>query len=324
MITTFVSVLLLLVFDFQTNYPLILVIPQPWFKRLKSQVSRAGSAFKSYRLCRVPKLYWFIIIFYGGFLIRLMFLFSSIYEHRALVTMIVTNILLYGLADTLAQTLSSIAEFKPDTSAYNIKFLLEKSVLSESDSVQLRFDDSDDEEEEADALLELGLADDFTFASTNGGASQPNPLSRKDSLSSNVSKYTSGYNFRRLSLFMMWGLIQTFMQFSWYAILNDVYSEDNLFLSALKRVLSDQLCYSPLSLGLFFVYTTVVMEGGDLDAVKAKLRARYLQTLVVNYAVWPLTQFINFLLLPTALQVPFASTVGVFWNAYLSLKNAKG
>lgn len=79
-----------------------------------------------------------------------------------------------------------------------------------------------------------------------------------------------------------------------------------------------------LALAAFFTYMTIVIDGGDWAAVKQRLRTRYLQTLVVNYAVWPTAQFINFLLLPSSLQVPFASTIGVFWNAYLSLKNAGG
>lgn len=253
-----------------------------------------------------------------------MLLFSTLYAKRALTTMVVSNILLYGLADTLAQTLTSVAEFKPDTSIFHVKLLFEKALqYNDARRVQLGVEDSDDESEGPDALLELGLVDDFSFAS-NATGPRDQHRTRHNSLSSYLSQEQTGYDFRRLSLFMVWGVIQAFLQFCWYSILNDVYSEDNLFLSALKRVLSDQLCYSPLSLAAFFVYTTVVIDRGDLDAVRAKLRSKYLPTLVINYAIWPIAQFINFLLLPRALQVPFASTIGVFWNAYLSLKNAKG
>lgn len=231
-------------------------------------------------------------------------------------TMIVSNILLYGLADTLAQTLSAILAFTPDQS-HGVRFVWERAVQS----VSLGESASDDEEDE-EGLVELGLADDDFNFGQGDGASQARRMLRTSS--STVQDYKS-YDFRRLSLFMVWGVVQAFLQYGWYAILNDVYSEDNLFLSALKRVLSDQLCYSPLckstlhfttqqssniilALAAFFVYTTIVIDRGDLDSVNAKLRAKYLPTLVVNYAVWPLTQFINFLLLPRALQVPFAST----------------
>jgi protein Mpv17 len=67
---------------------------------------------------------------------------------------------------------------------------------------------------------------------------------------------------------------------------------------------------------------TIVMERGDRDAVGEMLKTRYIQTLAVNYLVWPASQFVNFLIIPSPLQIPFSSTVGVFWNAYLSLKNA--
>lgn len=250
-----------------------------------------------------------------------MFIYSTLYAQQALLTMVVTNILLFGLADTLAQTLTSLMEFSPDTSLFNIKWVFEKAI-PKGGIIQVGSYDSDDEGEGAETLVELGLADDFNFSTVH--ATQPKVRSRTNSISSFLAQEQVGFNFRRLSLFMVWGVIQAFLQYCWYAILNDVYSEDNLFLSALKRVLSDQLCYSPLSLAAFFVYTTVVIDRGDLDAVRLKLRTKYLQTLVVNYAIWPLAQFVNFLLMPRAFQVPFASTIGVFWNAYLSLKNAKG
>lgn len=40
-----------------------------------------------------------------------------------------------------------------------------------------------------------------------------------------------------------------------------------------------------------------------------------------NFVVWPLVQIINFRWIPLQAQLPFASTIGVFWTTYLSLKN---
>lgn len=285
-----------------------------------------------------------------------------------LTTMIVSNLLLYGIADTLAQSLTSLSVFKPETgpdAGFRIPFILEKfelrrirlpdnngddansfnhsqtSVINNS-NITLATDspylddtsnsdadgDTDTDSINSQELAELGLTEDLNTFRLLGQSS--NPTSRHtETVSSSMrsSRKIQGllfksFDFRRLSLFMVWGFVQALLQYCWYPILNSLYNEDNLFLSTLKRVLTDQLCYSPLSLMAFFVYTTIVMEHGDKEAVKLKLKTAFLQTLVVNYAVWPAAQFINFLFIPRSLQVPFASTVGVFWNAYLSLANA--
>lgn len=265
------------------------------------------------------------MVFFGAFLIRLMMVYSSIYMKTALTTMIVSNLLLYGLADTLAQTLTMIIVFEPDTGpdcGFRIPFVLEKAKFKR---IRLEDDDDDDttdaESHDTESInSELGLEEDsHTFRLLDNPS-----LSRHTSRTEVEHKepLAAKYDFRRLSLFMVWGFIQALLQYCWYSVLNSLYQEDNLFLSTLKRVLTDQLCYSPFSLLAFFLYTTLVMDRGNGEAVKRKLRSAYLPTLVVNYAVWPAAQFFNFLVMPVSLQVPFASTVGVFWNAYLSLKNA--
>lgn len=102
---------------------------------------------------------------------------------------------------------------------------------------------------------------------------------------------------------MVWGFVQALLQYCWYAVLNSLYKEDNLFLSTLKRVLTDQLFILQFRFCLF-IYSTIVMGRGDRAALIVKLRSAYLQTLVVNYAVWPAAQFVNFLLMPVSSRFP--------------------
>lgn len=45
-------------------------------------------------------------------------------------------------------------------------------------------------------------------------------------------------------------------------------------------------------------------------------------TLKANYILWPAVQMINFRLMPLQFQIPFVSTIGIAWTAYLSLTNA--
>ncbi|VVT43539.1 uncharacterized protein SAPINGB_P000031 [Magnusiomyces paraingens] len=369
-------------------------IPQPhWYTRGWQAITDWTHSLMRYRVLRIPKLNWFIILFFTAFLIRLTMVYSSIYMKTALTTMIVSNLLLYGLADTLAQSLTMFVAFKPDTGSdagFRIPYVLEKlevrrirlpeepsqdesedetgdqphqdddveaTINNGHDPVHNPYESDDTDSINSQELAELGLADDtHTFRlldqSEDRNSTNDTTTSTPDSYSSPTHynhHYISSpsgnntntrrhkitikeqaenpdamkkYDFRRLSLFMVWGFVQALLQYCWYAVLNSLYKEDNLFLSTLKRVLTDQLFYSPISLFAFFIYSTIVMGRGDRAALIVKLRSAYLQTLVVNYAVWPAAQFVNFLLMPVSLQVPFASTVGVFWNAYLSLKNA--
>lgn len=178
-----------------------------WYIRLGSSLALFWNELKAYRFLRIPKLNWFIILFFAGFLIRLMFLFTSLYAYRALLTMIISNILLYGLADTLAQTLPSMMEFKPDLSAntFHIRFVIEKALPS--GGFTLNDGDSDDEDE---GLLELGLADDdFNFEEPTNRPNLRRRASRASSISSSglALHDQNEYNFRRLSLFMVWGML---------------------------------------------------------------------------------------------------------------------
>lgn len=309
-------------------------LPKPGL--LSTCADSLKNAFRSFirhRILRIPKLNVLIIILFGAFLVRLMFVYRSIYAKTVITTMVVSNLLLYGLADTLAQSLTSFIKFKPETgpdTGFQIPFLWElpeiKQIRLPADQFEETENDlgsgtefSDTDSIDSRDLVELGLTDDSNTAFLLYSNSNDRNMSRKK-LKLPVS--VTAYDFRRLSLFMLWGFVQSFLQYYWYPILNGLYHEDNIFLSTLKRVMTDQLCYSPLSLAAFFLYSTIVIESGSEQDVKHQLKTAYLQTLVVNYALWPAVQTINFLFMPKHLQVPFASTIGVFWNAYLSLKGA--
>ncbi|CAG8437093.1 2388_t:CDS:2 [Funneliformis caledonium] len=89
----------------------------------------------------------------------------------------------------------------------------------------------------------------------------------------------------------------------------------------LKRVLLDQIGFAPFGLFLFFG-SIGILEGKDFKGIKQKFEEAYLPALKTNYTVWPLVQFVNFKFLPLRYRVPFVSSVGVLWTAYLSLLNS--
>lgn len=65
-----------------------------------------------------------------------------------------------------------------------------------------------------------------------------------------------------------------------------------------------------------------IAEGGGRRALARKFQDVYVPTLKANYILWPAVQMINFRLMPLQFQIPFVSTIGIAWTAYLSLTNA--
>ncbi|KAI5820571.1 hypothetical protein BZA77DRAFT_80264 [Pyronema omphalodes] len=90
---------------------------------------------------------------------------------------------------------------------------------------------------------------------------------------------------------------------------------------AIKRVVMDQALFAPVGLLGFFSYMTIA-EGGSPKDVKKRLGHVFFPTLKANYMLWPAVQLLNFRVMPLQFQLPFASTVGIAWGTYLSLTNS--
>lgn len=88
---------------------------------------------------------------------------------------------------------------------------------------------------------------------------------------------------------------------------------------AIKRMLTDQLLFAPAGLVVFF--TAMGLAEGGWENVKEKFRDAYTPALIANYKVWPIVQFVNFKFMPLQYRLPFVSSLGIVWNAYLSWLN---
>lgn len=233
---------------------------------------------------------------------------------NSLITIIVTNLVLYGISETLAQTLLCYYPNAP-------RFLVQihdstHSVSFNSNDIRIRTGTATDE---ADEEIEETTFNRFLdYLNTEQDPEPPLPLLTDDD---DADRHLTYYQFNRLAGFMCWGFILAFAQCWWYKLLQ-IYSYHPQLVEVLRKVLSDQLVYSPVSLFCFFVYGTMVLESGTWEDAKAKLRKVYLKTLVINYLVWFPVQFVNFLLVPRNFQVPFSSSVSVLWNCFLSMRNS--
>ncbi|KAL3414825.1 hypothetical protein V8F44DRAFT_113256 [Aspergillus fumigatus] len=130
-------------------------------------------------------------------------------------------------------------------------------------------------------------------------------------------------DFERLTRFMSYGFFMAPIQFKWFGFLSRAFplTKKSPTLPALKRVAVDQLMFAPFGLACFFTFMTVA-EGGGKRALTRKFQDVYLPTLKANYVLWPAVQILNFRVVPIQFQIPFVSSVGIAWTAYLSLTNS--
>lgn len=257
-----------------------------------------------------------ILLGYGVELVSISIKFKSRYASHPFLTIATTNLVLMGLSDTLAQTLRCLGHTYQSNEEHNpfVRFILDKGRVK-----QVWLDEAGDD------LHSLGLAEppldarmyrEHLSHNENGDYT---PLDYTQPSSKIVNRYIE-FDFRRWSLFSFWALATCTLQWGWYAFLRSAYSEDAKLITIVQRVLADQLLYSPIMLTCFLLYLGVVVEGKTADIINESFFWRkYVKTLSLNLCIWPLAQFINFLLIPNALQIPFSSCISVLWNTYLSL-----
>lgn len=277
----------------------------------------------SVRIFNVPILNFIIMGVLGTFLMKLTTKYTSLYMRSSLITIIVTNLVLYGISESLAQSILCFNKTRP-LIAYDLSEPSHTGLGFNSNDIQPQHHgntsvasyeyDSDDEgverfldyiQEEPDSMSDPGR---YSYDSPFPATIPYVPLSY--------------YNFHRLAGFMCWGLIMSFAQCWWYKFLL-IYSKDPKFIEVLRKVLTDQLCFSPVSLFCFFTYGTMMLENGTWEDTKSKLSKIYFKTLLINYSVWVPIQFINFLFVPRSFQVPFSSSISVLWNCFLSMRNSQ-
>lgn len=238
--------------------------------------------------------------------------YRELYGRNSLIASQASNCLLYGLSDILAQSIACYFNREMDP----VPKIIDETVQNLVSFNSVTIPGVDLEVAEQDIMIESDNDDNLSVFNDYGEYETSN-----DDIIFQPERIVR-FNFRRWFGFMGWALFITIFQVPWYKILNAFYTEDPTVIQVLERVLTDQLLYSPVSLYFFFMYSNYVIEGGDKYTFSIKIRRLYITTLGCNYMVWPLMQFINFLIVPKHYQVPFSSCVGVVWNCFLSMRNA--
>ncbi len=308
-------------------------------KRLGSLVAQIEERCSILRIHNVPLINISIIFVLVYLLYRLSTRYYKLYTRSSLLATIATNLVLFGIADTIAQ---SISAFFAESGRIHLD-----DDIKHGSAIGDGYNDADGDSRSRSSSV-----------SSSGYALEINRYVRSMNLSDSPEHYFVDYGdvspdmspvdvelgegnsparqirnngmdfsptrfiFRRFFAFMLWGFIQAFIQVAWYSFLNSMYTDDPTIVGVLERDLTDQLCFSPVSLACFFTYGTIVIESGTMEDVRSKLYKIYISTLACNFCLWFPVQFINFLVMPRRFQVPFSSTIGVLWNCFLSFRNA--
>jgi protein Mpv17 len=199
--------------------------------------------------------------------------------------MMVSNAVLGGIADTVAQTITAVRE----------------RALRKSNG---RLDPREDA-----LAIEIHELD------------RKNPFTDRE-LIPESKLLPPPFDFERLTRFMAYGFFMAPVQFRWFKFLERCFplGKPPRFLPALKRVAFDQLIFAPFGLGCFFTAMTLAEGGGKTEVVN-KMRDMYVPTLKANYVLWPAVQVINFRLMPVQFQL-VSAVLALCWKIGLLINHS--
>lgn len=89
-----------------------------------------------------------------------------------------------------------------------------------------------------------------------------------------------------------------------------------------QKILLDQIIMSPVCIVLFF-YSMGALEGRPSKETTVEMKEKFIPIYVVDWSIWPPTQFINFYYLPVKYQVLYINAVTMVYNVYLSFMKHK-
>ncbi|PRT54609.1 Protein SYM1 [Wickerhamiella sorbophila] len=96
-----------------------------------------------------------------------------------------------------------------------------------------------------------------------------------------------------------------------------------LFQQGVIRTAVDQGFFAPLVYIPLYFTAMPLLEGRSFTHARQHLKDHWLQVVKTSAAVWVPVQLLNFALVPPAFRLVVVNLVGVCWNAFLALQNAK-
>lgn len=141
----------------------------------------------------------------------------------------------------------------------------------------------------------------------------------------------SKYDIRRTLRAVIYGsLIFSFVGDRWYRFLSTIKFPGpplsnprlNNMRTGILKMSIDQLGFAPIGIPLYYSIMSI-LENRTIEGIDQKLKDNWLPTLQANWMVWPVFQVFNLSLIPVQHQLLCVNVVSIFWNTYLSMRNAK-
>lgn len=110
------------------------------------------------------------------------------------------------------------------------------------------------------------------------------------------------------------GLTTGIVTHYWYSLL-DRWWQGRAVKIILKKVLYDQVLFSPVCISVYFG-TVAVLEGSGMDEFKEELKEKGGTVYIAEWIVWPLAQTFNFYYLPLKYRVAFDTVISFGFDVF--------
>ncbi|XP_054276113.1 mpv17-like protein 2 isoform X1 [Macrosteles quadrilineatus] len=87
--------------------------------------------------------------------------------------------------------------------------------------------------------------------------------------------------------------------------------------SVMKKILLDQTVASPSAICIFF-YGLGLLEDGDFKEAHKEMKQKFLTIYMMDWIVWPPTQYLNFAYLPAKYRVVYVNFITMLYDVFLS------
>ena len=102
----------------------------------------------------------------------------------------------------------------------------------------------------------------------------------------------------------------------WYKLLDRVFPGKTIKIVC-KKVLVDQVIFSPINISMFLIIMGIV-ESASMKSVLKDLREKGLQLLKAEWIVWPPAQMVNFMFVSPKYRVLYDNSVSLGFDYYYS------
>jgi len=124
------------------------------------------------------------------------------------------------------------------------------------------------------------------------------------------------FDFKRTFRLGVVGLTQGPPHHYWYIYL-DKFLPGKSYGVVMKKILADQIFAAPF-FAVTFIFGAGLLEGNTIKSCWSEFKAKFPTIYLFDWVIWPPSQAVNFLLVPTQFRVLYVNGITVLWDIFLS------